>query len=100
MDIKAKKMTRKLLSKTYSRKDKSCRPNKNLNRGESDDDSNIECVKLSRSKEEQKLKNNFDNKEYKKGLGKKTTKKTNKGKPKESKSDGDKKNVLGLEKML
>ena len=41
------------------------------------------------------MENNFNNKEYKKGSEKKTTKKTKQGKPKESKSDGDENNCFG-----
>ena len=98
--IKSKRTAGKFTSKTINRREKSCQPNTNLNRDEKDDDSDVEGVKSSQSKEEQKLENNFNNREYKKGSEKKSAKKTKKGKPKESISDSDKKNCLGLGEML
>ena len=94
-DIKAKKTRRKLSAKNSNRKENSCQPNRDLKREESDDDSDVEGVKSSQSEEEQKLENNFDTIEYKKGSGKKATKKTNKGNLKESKSDGNEMNCFG-----
>ena len=50
-DIKSKKMARKFTSKTMNRKEKSCQPNKNLNRDEKDDDSDVEGCEIESIKQ-------------------------------------------------